>query len=270
MASTGGNLDETSAWDLIDLGTAVRFLRDCQPGWAPLSPGGVVENFDLMARETARIRLPVVSRAIGATMSPLFERLRLEPDGYTLSEEDAATIQKAMDRLMTVLAAEATGQVIYATAERRHDVAKLMRGVDQLFGAGVYASLTDIAAYDFQEAGRCLAFGVPTAAAFHLLRGTEEVLRVYYRSWITRNRMRVLLWYPMVAALLALRRGPDRTALSHLDYMRQAFRNPTDHPEKIYDMDAAEDLLGLCIEAVNRMTKSMRPKPKPKPTATGS
>lgn len=35
---------------------------------------------------------------------------------------------------------------------------------------------------DFDQAGKCIAFDLATAGAFHLLRGTEAVLREYYEA----------------------------------------------------------------------------------------
>src|SRR5260370_33907827 len=38
----------------------------------------------------------------------------------------------------------------------------------------------DLTRKDFDQAGKCIAFDVPTGAAFHLLRGTEAIIREYY------------------------------------------------------------------------------------------
>jgi len=38
-----------------------------------------------------------------------------------------------------------------------------------------------------------------------------------------------------------------------LDNIRRSFRNPTQHPDKIYDIQEVQDLFGLCIDAINRM-----------------
>jgi phosphomevalonate kinase len=44
--------------------------------------------------------------------------------------------------------------------------------------------------------------------------------------------------------------------LDTLDRIRVSFRNPTSHPDKIYDSDEAQDLFGLCVDALNRIVKS--------------
>jgi len=52
-------------------------------------------------------------------------------------------------------------------------------------------------------------------------------------------------------------RRPDPLILDHLDHIRRSFRNPTQHPDKIYDIQEAQDLFGLCVDAVNRMSRSV-------------
>jgi hypothetical protein len=249
-----------SAWDLIFMGTSLRFLQDAQAKWSPNSPGGVVENYDLFQSSCDRLGLKVTARAAQGRLGDLINRLRVVDDAYMLTPADASDISAKMTEVRVALEAEASGSVIYRTSERRYDTTKLMGEIDKLFAPGAVAAMSDIALYDFEEAGRALAFGLPTAVAFHLLRGTEEVLRAYYRSWVRRGRMRTMLWGPMVLALKAPkgRQTPDMTCLNNLDNIRVAFRNPTDHPEKIYDIGEAEDLFGLCIEVVNRMVRTMR------------
>ena len=249
-----------STWDLIFLGTSLRYLQDAKAKWSPNSPGGVVQNFDHLQRSCGKLGLKVTALAAQNTLGDVIERLRVVDDAYILTPADASEISARMSEVRVALEAEALGSVIYRTSERRYDATKLMGEIDKLFAPGAVAGMSDIARYDFGEAGRALAFGLPTAVAFHLLRGTEEVLRAYYRSWVRRGRMRTMLWGPMVLALKALtgRQTPDMTCLNNLDNIRVAFRNPTDHPDKIYDIGEAEDLFGLCIEVVNRMVRTMR------------
>lgn len=98
-----------------------------------------------------------------------------------------------------------------------------------------------------------MAFERPTAAAFHLLRATEGVLRHFYCSVVKRNRIDPLLWGPIITALRDRRKPPAASLLANLDNIRVSFRNPTQHPEKIYDIHEVQDLFGLCIEVINRM-----------------
>jgi hypothetical protein len=51
--------------------------------------------------------------------------------------------------------------------------------------------------------------------------------------------------------------APPRSLLDGLDNIRHNFRNPTQHPEAIYDIQEAQDLLSLSLDAVGRAFKAM-------------
>lgn len=63
------------------------------------------------------------------------------------------------------------------------------------------------------------------------------------------------MWGPMVTHLKKRKAKPipPATLLNNLDNIRVSFRNPTQHPEKIYDIQEVQDLFGLCVDVVNRM-----------------
>ena len=62
------------------------------------------------------------------------------------------------------------------------------------------------------------------------------------------------MWRDIVVALKKRRDPPPAELLDNLDNIRKSFRNPTQHPEKIYDIEEVQDLFGLAIDVVNRMT----------------
>jgi hypothetical protein len=50
---------------------------------------------------------------------------------------------------------------------------------------------------------------------------------------------------------------PKRIIVDHLKNIGQNFRNPTQHPDMIYDIDEVQNLLALCLDVVNRMIKDI-------------
>jgi hypothetical protein len=48
-------------------------------------------------------------------------------------------------------------------------------------------------------------------------------------------------------------RSPDPGVLEHLDSIRNRFRNPTQHPEKVYDIEEAQNLFGQCLSVIEGM-----------------
>jgi hypothetical protein len=161
-----------------------------------------------------------------------------------------------MEDIYKTLYAEIIGKTAYVVTEKRIDVEKLLNNIERLFPSGIFGRLPNISRYDLTEAGKCVAFERPTAAAFHLLRGTEAVLRYFYTSRVKRKRC-PLMWGPIVNHLRAQKKPPDITLLNNLDNIKNSFRNPTQHPEMKYNIDEVQDLFGLCIDVINRMIRSV-------------
>jgi hypothetical protein len=104
---------------------------------------------------------------------------------------------------------------------------------------------------DFDQAGKCLAFDVYTAAAFHLLRGTEAVVREYYELVVPGPKKappKMRNWGTYVRLLR--NHGGKPTIISIIDHLRDAYRNPVLHPTDFYDEERVLALFGLCVSAV--------------------
>jgi len=156
--------------------------------------------------------------------------------------------------------AEAQTKKIYILSESRFSLDSLINKPWQMFAKGAFICLPKIAAYDVSEAFMCIVLSRATATAFHILRATEATLREYYCQVVKRGRVKQTMWGNMVNHLRT-RRKPDESLLQRLDYIRDTYRNPTSHPEARYTIEEAQDLLGLCIDVINAMSKTL-PKPQ--------
>lgn len=113
------------------------------------------------------------------------------------------------------------------------------------------ASLPDLTKRDLDQAGKCMAFDVPTAAAFHLLRGTEAVIREYYLAVVPGPKQaspKMRNWGTYIRLLKNHDGDPKVIAL--LTHMKDMYRNPVIHPEEIYDDQRVQVLFGLCVSAI--------------------
>jgi hypothetical protein len=243
----------------IFFGTSLRYLQDAREGWLVHSRGGILENLDIFLDYVAELGLTVTQRTDAhADLIRLADEMHDDPDEDALLTMDLASrLARAMTEIRLTLMAEAMGNIAYVTTEKRIEVAKLLDDVRSLLTPETFDKLPEIAQLDFGEAGKCIAFERPTAAAFHLLRGTEEVLREYYRHTVRRNRVNPLLWHSMTQHLARRRNPPASPLLENLNNIRTSFRNPTQHPEKVYDIDEVQDLFGLCVDVVRRMAASL-------------
>ena len=235
----------------IGFGTSLRYLQDVEAEWLAHGKSYVLANIDSFFASLEEFELPVTQRA-AYDLHDFRDELAKSDSDHKLTREEASRLSKIMTDVRNTLFAEAQGNVAFIVTDKRIDVNKLLSDVPALMAPGVFDSLPDIARYDLIEAGKCIAFELPTAAAFHLLRGTEGVLRQFYCSVVRKKRVE-LLWGPMVESLRRRSKPPPAPLLDNLDNIRLSFRNPTQHPDKIYDIQEVQDLFSLCVDVVNRM-----------------
>jgi hypothetical protein len=174
--------------------------------------------------------------------------------GQTLKNE----IRRHFSTLEHVVFSEAITKKIYILPTRRFNTDYLLNHPGQLLKDGVFEKLDEIAQSDISSACKCLLFGEATAAAFHILRATESVLKSYY--FVHRKQMRLdkPMWGQMVDQLKAKTKNrPPEILLSSLDIIRSAYRNPTQHPQAVYQIDSAQDLFGVCFDVIGKMGEEL-------------
>lgn len=236
-------------------GTTVRFLQDAREGFQIHGANVVIGNTEALFRKIDELELRVTKRA-AADLADLLKEFKATPADSKLTAAQATKLSGTIKALRQTLEAELQGVEAYVISPKRLNVERLINDVPSLFAPGTFAALNAVAQVDLQEAAKCIAFERPTAAAFHLMRATEAVLRSFYCHFVRRDRIDPMLWSPMVQALQKHRRAKHYDALlRNLDNIRVSFRNPTQHPDKVYDIQESQDLWGLCVDTINRMTK---------------
>jgi hypothetical protein len=243
-----------SGW--IWFGTVLRYLQDAEEGWRIHGETVITGNLKSFLANLDKLGLPVTSSAAGQQGLPklLAELEDTSPDSR-LTKPQAGKLGKLMDSLRLTLDAEAVGKKAFVTSPKRWDVDKLLTDPGSLFSAGALDQFGDHPAIDFREACKCLAFECSTAAAFHMMRGTEAGLRDYYCSVVKQKRLppKKRMWGPMLQQMASRSKPPPKKILVQLDHIREHYRNPTQHPDEVYDIERAQDLLGLCIPVMNQM-----------------
>lgn len=198
-----------------------------------------------------------VTRMAAGDLINIFEKVKKLPEDAEVDTALAKEVHTAVNKLDATLDAELQLRSAYIVTPKRFPLEYLLKNPGRIFASGTFQKLLDLCKYDFREACLCIAYKRPTAAAFHIMRGTEGVLRGYYCSIIKRSRIKPLLWKNMVEHLVKRRDAPLKPLMDNLDNIRVNFRNPTQHPEARYDMDGAQDLLSISIDVVNRMIKDL-------------
>ncbi|WP_165792376.1 DUF4145 domain-containing protein [Thalassospira lohafexi] len=177
----------------------------------------------------------------------------IEADGRkSLTSDDAEKIGFLYRTLFRVIKAEVSEDIVWSFTEKRLGVEKLREDVSALFAEGVFSSLPQDTRFDFSEAGKCISFERPTAAAFHLMRGLEAFIRHFYVVSVRRGRLKDNNWFRIVQHM-SDKKVLDKSVCNHLQHIRDNFRNPTAHPDKFYDIEEAQDLFSLTVEVANRL-----------------
>lgn len=236
-------------------GTGFRYLQDASAGYSIHGSNVIIGNIEALFKKLDELNLQVTVRA-AANLKKLLMEFKATPSDSKLDAAQAKKLNTTVKALRQTLEAELKGMNAYMVSPKRIEVERLVEEPSALFAPDVFAALSEIAKYDVTEAAKCIAFERPTAAAFHLMRATEETLRNYYSHFVKRNRLSPMLWGPIVQALKNHRKAKVHDALNrNLDNIRVSFRNPTQHPDKVYDIHEVQDLWGLCVDAINRMHK---------------
>jgi len=241
------------AYAYIQIGLAIRLLRNVTSSYNAKIPR---ETLDTLTSKLQRAGFEVSLAAMqSATFGSMEEKLRALKDDETLSSELASTLADQSEILENVVFAEAITKRIYVLPTRRFSTEYLLTAPRNLLKDGAFDKLEEIAKTDFASSCRCILFGEATAAAFHILRATESVLKTYYYHHRRQNRLPKPMWGPMVDQLKAKTKNkPPASLLASLDLIRTAYRNPTQHPEAVYEIDSAQDLFGVCLDVIGKMT----------------
>lgn len=189
-------MESRSSYSLIHVGLLIRFLRQTTSN----------RNVDFAVRNITTLEREVVGAGLTVSASGMAKLIAIkaelaESDPTELLGTRAQDIVEKISILEEIIYAESRTKSIYIMPERRYNTTWLLEEPVKLFRDGVFQKLPDLAQFDIGSAGRCVLFGEGTAAAFHLLRATEDVLRAYYSLHIRRNRLRNPMWGPMVTAL---------------------------------------------------------------------
>ncbi len=246
-------MQSKSIWGYISLGTGFRYLQEATEGRNIHGDSYIIGNIERFFNQLEPMGFKVTAIA-SHELEKLYEKFLQTDKKDKLSSAQAKSLKNIMNKIRPTFSAEAKGIYSYIVTEKKFSTEKLIDKIETLFAPDVFSKLSEIAQYDFKEAGRCIAFERATAVAFHLMRAVESVLYLYYKKYI-RPAQSNLTWGQMTNPLKNKSRGklPNVTTLNQLDHIRKAFRNPTQHPEKIYDIHEAQDLFFLSIDVTNRM-----------------
>lgn len=125
------------------------------------------------------------------TITSFISRFREKETGKFLPKPDAleswelANIKSLVEIFEHQFSAEVKKTATYVVPRRGiFDTERLVDNADEHLPDNVRANLPRFVLTEFRAAGRCLAFGLNAASAFHALRAAERALKQYYIAFL--------------------------------------------------------------------------------------
>lgn len=173
-------------------------------------------------------------------------------------------VKREFSRFEAVLLAELKGSdIYYVSAKGGFDTVALTERGEVLFPASLGSKVPD-AVEDIKAGARCLAFELPTAAAFHFHRANEAVLRVYFdhvARGVARPRSNNMGEYLNIMKTQNL---GDQKVLEVLQAIKNLHRNPIMHPEaRLSSTEEAISLMAAIRAAIGYMLDRINDAPPP-------
>jgi hypothetical protein len=223
--------------------------------WILLNAENELESFLFGSVYTQTLKASVVP---GNNLLQVIKKLTADPNKErNIHFMETYGITNGLATFEAVLTAEMNVCSSYfVTKKRGYDISDLIHQAEILFPADLAQKVPE-AIPDIQQAGKCIAFEIPTAAGFHLMRALELVLRLYFDAVgkgaerPSTNNMGDYL------RIMTEKNLGDAKAIAVLRQIKDLHRNEFIHPETTLNLDEAIGVLGIAQSAVAYMLVSI-------------
>lgn len=209
--------------------------------------------------ETLSVPMPNSQKAAGKLLDVLTGFLTAQPSdaNRVLTQMEMVEIIRWRDEFEEQFERENQNIDVFTVLPKGiYNTRLLIEKPEEKFPADVRRVFTDQIVYDLKQAGRCLAFEIPTACALHICRATESMILLYYQAvagkpWAFTQRD----WGAYTRELDKLQ--ADKRITNRLNEIRQLERNPYTHPEINVEPDKAAIVFELCTGVVHLMAEAV-------------
>lgn len=186
------------------------------------------------------------------------------PDPEERAEYDVAHIKALVGKLKVVLIAELrTSTSFSVTGSGIFDVGLLVNGAHRALDPEIIYIVGDAVRNELDDAGKCLAFNLYTAAGFHAMRAIERVIKLYLQNFIDEKAIaRLKNWGQYLDALEKVSEGavlrPSEEAIALIRQIKDIYRNPVIHPDRVLDSHEAKTIFHGTIAAITRIASEIK------------
>jgi hypothetical protein len=254
----GDGMEQLNTFVLYELGANVRgcylYGRYDFPNWSQVRRTSIDLLNVLLQADPNTFRLNESRNAALGLVRELERIEQLAAGGQqSLTDHEAIGLNNACWLFDSALSLElgrapiffVTPKGIYDTTRLIADAAAALEGFQDHISPGAVA--------DTNQAGRCLAFTLPTAAGFHIARATETVIKQFVRA---HGKKVGKSWGAYIAALTE--GGANQAIVHHIQQLKDLHRNPMIHPEITLTMIEAHSLWSMCISVIQAMVFEMK------------
>jgi len=227
--------------------------RDKELGWSEHLQGELLKHFTTLAELCSKYGLLTTASTAKLTVD---KYATPQPDpGFTQLSEEVRIARRVLNQEMGTLC-----YMEIPPAQRHY------WNNQKPFGASVSARFPETD-YDLEQAAKCLALDRYTACVFHLMRALDHVLNIF-AGHIGATFDPMKNWKPILKAIKdKIDPMPEGTidekqkkedyqrVYGHLQAVMNAWRNPTMHPRKDYDIESAEDVFCTTRGFMRDLTK---------------
>lgn len=213
-----------------------------------------------------RVSLPAVDKMINAITEIVPEdftsAIAKSRDATTTIGFGAFSLTEALKEFEPVMAAECNALDTYVVSQKRgYSTPDLVERCERMLPVETVALLEPTVVADIRSAGRCLAFDVPTAAGFHILRALEAVMAMYYRHLTGKELQKRNRNWALYLKKVKEVGSHSAKIYGALDHIRDNYRNPITHPEDTLTEGEAVMLFGLSLSVIELMAEALRTLP---------
>jgi hypothetical protein len=161
-----------------------------------------------------------------------------------------------INHFLTILEAELSAALSYYVTEKRNwDTRGLMFTAEKDIDEPYRKVLPWECVTDIRDAGRCIAFELPTAVGFHVCRAIETVLFLYFGVLDISLKG---VGNPGMGTYIGLieKRGVNEDLINKLKIIKD-LRNALMHPDVVLESDQAQDLFQESLKVITIMVKDM-------------
>lgn len=181
-----------------------------------------------------------------------------EKEDYSVDLKFRQVIDKAKE-FQTVLSAELQTLATYHVTQKGiYSTTGLIEEAEKILPEPVLKKINTDIVEEIRQSGRCLAFDVATASAFHMMRATESVIHKYYLQVCKpKSEKKLDSWGAYIAKLEQSQDPQVKEVVAMLQQIKDQHRNLIMHPEIVLSPDEAFTLFEIAKGAIIAMADQL-------------